>query len=260
MTTDSFESDGVEIVYDDVGEGPPVVLVHGFASSRQGTWKDTGWYDALVADGRRVLAVDCRGHGESGKPHDPAAYGRDAMAEDVVRLLDHLGIDEADLMGYSMGGGLALGLLLAHPERFNAVVPAGVGESTLTDRRDGSAIAEALEADDLADVETQRGTEFRVFAENRDNDLLALAAIQRARSADLDGARLADATLPVLVATGDEDDLVGRPEPLAEAIPGAEVVAVPGADHLSTTDHPRFEAAVLDFLDREGLRAGRSRD
>lgn len=253
MTTDSFDSDGVVIAYDDVGAGPPIVLVHGFASSRHGTWKDTGWYDALREDGRRVIALDCRGHGESEKPHDPEAYGRGTMAEDVVRLMDHLGIEEADLMGYSMGGGLSLRLLLSHPERFNAVVPAGVGETALQDRGDGSQVAEALEADDLDEVETQRGTEFRVFAENRGNDLDALAAIQRARRSDLDESGLAEASLPVLVATGNEDELVGRPEPLADAIPGAESVAIPDADHLSTTDHPAFHEAVLEFLDREGL-------
>lgn len=253
MTTDTFDSDGVAISYDDVGEGPPVVLVHGFASSRHGTWKDTGWYDALREDGRRVIALDCRGHGESDKPHDPAAYGRGTMADDVVRLMDHLDVDTADLMGYSMGGGLSLRLLLSHPERFNAVVPAGVGATALRERDRGSDVAEALEADDLEDVDTQRGTEFRVFAENRGNDLDALAAIQRARRADLDESRLAEASLPVLVATGDEDELVGRPEPLADAIAGAESVAIPDADHLSTTDHPEFHEAVLGFLDREGL-------
>lgn len=253
MTTDAFDADGVEIAYDDVGSGPPIVLVHGFASSRHGTWQDTGWYDALREDGRRVIALDCRGHGDSGKPQESAAYGRDTMAADVVRLLDHLGIDEADLMGYSMGGGLALRLLVARPERFNAVVAAGVGESLLGEGERGPEIAEALEADDLEAVRTQRGREFRIFAENRDNDLGALAAVQRARGPGPDADSLAEASLPTLVIAGDEDDLVGRPEPLAAAIPGAESVAVPGVDHLSTTDHPAFEAAVLDFLDREGL-------
>lgn len=253
MTTDSFEANGVEIVYDDVGDGPPIVLVHGFASSRHGTWKATGWYDTLVDDGRRVLALDCRGHGESGKPRDPAAYSRDEMATDVVRLLDHCSIEEADLVGYSMGGGIALRLLLSHPHRFNAGVPAGVGDGVFEDQERGTEIAEALEADDLEDVPTRRGKEFRIFAENRDNDLEALAAIQRARSSDLDASRLAEASLPVLVATGADDQLVGSPGPLADAIPGAESVAVPDADHLSTTDHPRFEEAVLEFLDREGL-------
>lgn len=253
MTASTFDSNGVEIAYDDVGVGPPIVLVHGFASSRHGTWRDTGWYDTLTDAGRRVIAFDCRGHGESATPHDPAAYGRETMAEDVVRLLDHLSIDATDLMGYSMGGGLALHLLQTAADRFNAVIPAGVGASTLETTSRGNEIAAALEADTLDDVETQRGREFRIFAENRDNDLIALAAIQRARGRGTDPATLAETDRPVLVIAGDEDDLVGRPEPLAGAIPGAEVVAVPGADHLSTTAHPRFESAVLDFLTREGL-------
>jgi pimeloyl-ACP methyl ester carboxylesterase len=253
MTTDTFDSDGVEIVYDDVGEGPPVVLVHGFASSRHGTWKENGWYETLADAGRRVVAIDCRGHGESEKLHDPVAYGRNTMAEDVVRLLDHLSIPEADLMGYSMGGGISLRLLVNHPDRFNAVVPSGVGETVLGERERGDVIAEALEADDLDDVETQRGREFRIFAANRDNDLRALAAIQRSESAPIHPEQFADVSQPVLVARGVDDELVGDPGPLADAIPGAESYAVPESDHLSTTDDPRYEEAVMEFLAREGL-------
>lgn len=105
----AFDSDGVRIAYDDLApdgdpEAPPIVLVHGFASSRANNWRDRGWYETLLESGRRVIAMDCRGHGDSEKPHDPTAYETDVMAADAVRLLDHLGIERADFLGYSMGG------------------------------------------------------------------------------------------------------------------------------------------------------------
>jgi pimeloyl-ACP methyl ester carboxylesterase len=252
-TTKAFESGDVRIEYDDVGSGAPIVLVHGFASNRQNNWQESGWYDALTDTGRRVVALDCRGHGESGKPHDPAAYDRGAMAEDVVRLMDELGIETADLMGYSMGGHISTYLLLEHPERFNTVVLAGVGSTLLGEREHDDTIAEALEADDADDVDDERGLRFRLFAEDQGSDLAALAALQRAPRTPIDEDRLAEVDLPVLVVAGDEEVLVGKPGPLADATAGAEAVAVPGEDHLTTVGDPRYREAVLEFLERDGL-------
>ena len=114
----TFESSGAKIHYIDEGAGPPILLVHGFASNIEGNWRATGIIAALTGAGRRVIALDCRGHGESDKPHDPKAYGVNVMANDAIALLDHLGITKTDLMGYSMGGYIATSLLLEHPERF----------------------------------------------------------------------------------------------------------------------------------------------
>ena len=122
----TFDSGGAAIHYEVFGQGKPIVLVHGFASSLQGNWVSTGWIEALTPI-RRVVALDCRGHGESDKPHDPEAYAGDAMAEDVTLLMDHLGIEKADLFGYSMGGRISMQLLASHPERFTSVVLGGVG-------------------------------------------------------------------------------------------------------------------------------------
>lgn len=251
--TGTFESGSVRIAYDDVGEGPPIVLVHGFASSRGGNWKEPGWYDALVGAGRRVIALDCRGHGESGKPHDPGAYGHAVMAEDVVNLLDHLSVETADLMGYSMGGAITMQLLAAHADRFNAVVVAGTGTGVVDGLSGRGHIADALEADDVGDVETPVGRRFRLFAEENDNDLLALAALMRGRGSPIDADRLAEAPLPVLVVAGSGDDLVDDPRDVADLVSGAEAVAVEGTDHLTTVGDPAYREAVLDFLEREGL-------
>src|ERR1700742_5123926 len=111
-----FTSGGLTLAYDEIaGDGRPVVLVHGFASNRHENWRRLGWYGAFERKRMRMAALDCRGHGESAKPRDPALYARAAMVGDIVALLDHLGAERADLVGYSMGARLALAAALAHP-------------------------------------------------------------------------------------------------------------------------------------------------
>ena len=253
----AITSNGVEINYiDEVsrlvpveGEGPPVVLVHGFASSLDGNWRAPGVIDALIAAGRRVIALDCRGHGKSGKPHDPAAYGGAAMADDVLALMDHLGVARADLAGYSMGGFVSATLLVLHPERFRSVILAGVGDGLLGgwSAARGEAIARALESADGANAEDPTARGFRLFAEASGNDLAALAAIQRAFRGSFEPARLSDVTLPVMVLIGEGDTLAGPAGKLAAAIPGAKHVLIPG-DHLTAVGQPQFPRAICDFL------------
>lgn len=253
MTSLSFDSDGVRIAYDDLGDGPPIVLIHGFASSRRGTWDS--WFDTLENEDRRVIAIDSRGHGDSEKPHDPAAYEADRLSGDVVRLLDHLSIPTADLIGYSMGARISMHVLLDAPDRIQAAVLGGVGEWTLARDRYSDDIADALSADDPTDVTDPTAREFRKFARRRGNDLDALAACRRAPQAGmvLDRGTLSTIVTPVLVAAGSNDELVGAPGPLADAFDRAESVVVPDADHLETVDSPDFEAAVIAFLDEHGL-------
>jgi pimeloyl-ACP methyl ester carboxylesterase len=245
-----FDSDGVNIHYEVFGEGTPIILVHGFASSLQENWVQTGWVKRLLSAGRGVVALDCRGHGESAKPHDPAAYGGEAMAGDVIRLMDHLGIDRADLMGYSMGGGIALDLILRHPQRFRRVVLGGVG-GVSRGTSESSAIANALSTDDPASISNAVARAFREFAEQRGNDLKALAAcIQRGRSRP-EREALAAISVPVLVVVGEKDDVVGGGDALAGAIPGARLVTVPDRDHLTVVPDRRYKEAVLSFLAEE---------
>jgi pimeloyl-ACP methyl ester carboxylesterase len=254
-------SGGVRINYTVDGQGPPIVLVHGFAASIELNWRLPGIIDALAGAGRRVIAVDCRGHGQSEKPHDPEAYSGTRMADDVIAVMDHLGVDKADLMGYSMGGFLSASLLVRHPERFNSVILSGVGDGLLLGampRERSEAIARAMEADGAAkprppgirgDLE-EVGRQFRAFAERMGNDLAALAAMQRTeRRGGYDPARLTDVKLPVMVLIGDKDDLVGPADKLAAAIPGATLVKVPG-DHLTAVAAPELKKAVVEFLAR----------
>lgn len=243
-------SAGVPIHFVDEGTGPAIVLVHGFASSFTGNWRATGVIAALVGAGRRVVALDCRGHGESGKPHDPAAYAGTAMADDVIAVLDHLAIPEADIMGYSMGGFLTASLLVRHPSRFRSAILAGVGDMVNQggpDPERGERIAEALLAPSAEAVTDPVARTFRRFAERNGNDLVALAALQRAERFRYDPARLADVRIPVMVLVGREDALAQTADRLAARLPNACLRTVPG-DHL-TAVNADFIREVLAFLD-----------
>ncbi len=245
----TIDSAGVTISYVAEGGGPPVVLVHGFASSVQGNWRAPGIIDALVGGGRRVIALDCRGHGASGKPHDPEAYSGTRMPDDVIAVMDGEGISRADLIGYSMGGAIAASLLVTRPERFGRVILAGVGDGLVTGRRGrraSEAIASALESQTRSGITDARARAFRSFAEQNGNDMAALAAIQRS-TREFDRTRLGDVRNPVMVLIGEGDALAGPADQLAAVIPGARLVKVPG-DHLTAVLKPEFTRAVLSVL------------
>src|SRR5271167_700834 len=165
-----FDSDGVQIYFEEHGKGEPVVLVHGFASRADHNW-GADWFNALGAH-YRVIALDCRGHGKSGKPHDPAAYGGETMGDDVIRLMDHLGIKRTLIMGYSMGGRIVTGLLMHHPDRLRAAVVGGIGAAPASAPAfSRKPIVAALLAEDASSVTDQRVKEYRRFAEAAGNDL-----------------------------------------------------------------------------------------
>src|SRR5262245_55988189 len=123
----SFHSDGVRIAYWDGGVCEPSLLIPGFTFNVMTNWIDPGWMSTLAASGRRVIAFDNRGHGQSEKLYEPERYGAPVMAEDARRLLDHLGIERADVMGYSMGARISTFLMLKHPDRLRSVILAGLG-------------------------------------------------------------------------------------------------------------------------------------
>lgn len=245
----SFTANGVSLAYDDVGEGAAIMLVHGFASNRQTNWIGPGWYDVLTKAGRRVVALDLRGHGASGKPHDAAAYDEALMARDIVALLDHLDLPQADYMGYSMGGFIGVNALALAPQRWGHAVLAGIGQnyasSTVVDPQD---IADGLLAPSLADVRGAVPRQFRRFAENSGNDLKALAACMLRPRRSLTAGELAHVRNRVLVITGEADTISGPPEPLAALFPRGECVLIPGRDHMTAVGDKAYKAAVLEFL------------
>jgi pimeloyl-ACP methyl ester carboxylesterase len=245
-----FVHDDVEIAFLDEGEGEPIVLIHGFASNKEVNWVYPGWVTTLRRAGRRVIALDNRGHGESTKLYDPAAYHSAIMAEDVRALLDHLGLGRADVMGYSMGARNTAFLAVEHPECVRAAVLGGLGIGLVEGVGEPERIARALEAPSLADVSDPTGHMFRAFAEKTRSDLRALAACIRGARQTLSPDNVGRIDVPVLVAVGSIDTVAGSPEALAALIPGAQALVIPGRDHMLAVGDRVFKAAVVDFLAR----------
>lgn len=247
-----FNSNGITIDYDDTGSGRPVVLLHGFAANRHNNWRISGWYRALEKAGYRVIAADARGHGRSDKPTDPQDYGPQAIAGDVINLLDHLELEQADLFGYSMGGRNAAWLLSQYPQRFGAVVIGGTGVNLLN-------------VQEAKDWETQG---YRLTADNKPRSSLAfpglepflkqavrfggrpaalsaclLGAFPSMSRADFDGV-----DTPALVICGEKDRVSGSPEPLAASIPNARAAVARGKNHMTAIADSFVKSCVLDFL------------
>jgi pimeloyl-ACP methyl ester carboxylesterase len=249
-----FQSQGLTLAFDDIGprEARAMVLVHGYASNRHENWRRLGWYGAFERKKLRLIALDCRGHGESAKPHDPLLYIRTAMASDIFALLDHLRIGRADLLGYSMGARLALTAASAHPERFVTLILGGIGGRLFEPGTPGHPLAEAMEKSDPESIVDPLLWSFRNFADEQNEDRLALAACARAPGEPFARDDLAKVRLPTLVVAGARDALAGDPDVLAAAIPGARAVTLPGCDHFSAIPHALFKAAVFDFLEEGG--------
>jgi pimeloyl-ACP methyl ester carboxylesterase len=246
----TFDSDGVRIAFLDEGAGAPILLIHGFASSMRFNWIDPGWVGLLTRNGFRVIAFDNRGHGESEKLYDEAAYGAPLMAEDARRLLDHLGIQQADVMGYSMGARITAFLALAHPGRVRSAIFGGMGGNMLRPMQGTDKIAQALEAASIDDVTDPYARTFRAFADRTGSDRKALAACIRSAREPLTAEMVARLACPVLVATGTEDVVGGSAEELAAVIPGAEALPIPKRDHMLAVGDRVYKEGVLDFLRR----------
>ncbi|MGY3451697.1 alpha/beta fold hydrolase [Bradyrhizobium sp. USDA 4353] len=246
----SFSNGAVEIAFIDEGEGDPIVLVHGFASTKTVNWIYPGWVTELRKAGRRVIALDNRGHGDSAKLYDPAQYSIAEMASDVTALMDHLGLASADVMGYSLGGRIAAHIALTTPERLRSAIFGGIGMAMIEGGGPGENVAAALEAPSLDDVTDPVGKTFRAFADQTRSDRLALAACMRGSRGLItreDAGRIA---VPVLVAVGTTDEVSGSGPALGALIPGAEVLDIPNRDHMRAVGDKVYKAGVVDFLSR----------
>lgn len=250
---ESFSSNGVEIAYLDEGAGDCVLLIHGFASSVAANWIDTGWVKLLVHEGFRVVAFDNRGHGRSQKLYELTDYGGPLMAEDARRLLDHLGVAAAHVMGYSMGARIAAFLALAHPSRVRTAVFGGLGINMVRGMAGTRPIAHALEAPTIDDVTNPTARTFRAFAEQTGSDLKALAACIRSSRDPITAENVATIECPVLVATGTRDVIGGSAAALAALIPGAEAIEIENRDHMKAVGDRAFKEAVVAFLSRHAV-------
>lgn len=255
MTEFATASDGVAIAFERIGDParPPVLMVHGFGSSRVQNWKSTGWFGGLSEAGFSLVAMDCRGHGESGKPHEDGFYGHDRMALDMLAVMDAAGLSDPFVLGYSMGGFIALRLAALHPDRIRKLALAGVGEHYLRGPRIDTAdsrarLAEALLTPDKGAITDPRARMFRNFAEQPGKDRIALAACMRAMSPHLPVETLAQLRPPVLVVCGELDDIAGKPEPLASSFPDGKAVTILGRDHMTAVGDRATRRAVIDFF------------
>ena len=248
MVDATFSSGGIEIAYRDEGTGEPILLIHGFASNIRANWVDTGWFRTLLGDSRRVIAIDNRGHGNSEKLYDEAAYGAELMAGDALRLLDHLGIERADVMGYSMGARITAFLCFADQERVRSAIFGGLGINMVRGLAGARPISAALLAPSINDVKNEAAKTFRFFAEQTHSDLRALAACILASRGKVTAEQLATIKVPVLVAVGGDDVIGGSPDALAALIPNARAITLPGRDHMKAVGDRGYKDAVLAFL------------
>ena len=246
----SFHNGPVEIAYLDEGEGEPIVLVHGFASTKNVNWVYPTWVSELRKGGRRVIALDNRGHGEFEKLYEIADYSIPIMAGDITALLDHLDIPRADIMGYSLGGRMAAWLALNRPQRLRSAILAGIGMAMIEGGGPGENVARALEAPSLEDVTDPVGRTFRAFADQTRSDRKALTACLRGSRDLMSEQEAARIAVPVLIAVGTRDEVAGSAHALGDIIPGSDVLDIPDRDHMRAVGDKVYKAGVADFLAR----------
>src|SRR3954453_23459569 len=247
----SFHNGAVEIAYLDEGEGDPILLVHGFASSKGVNWVYPGWVSELTKNGRRVIALDLRGHGDSSKLYDPAEYSIEIMAGDVIALMDHLKFERADMMGYSMGARTTAYLARYQPERLRSAILGGIGIGLIEGGGPGENVAEDLMASSLEEDTDPVGRTFRAFADQTRSDRRALAACLRGSRRLMAKEEAAAIAVPVLIAVGTQDEIAGSAAALGKIIPNSEVLDIPRRDHMRAVGDKVYKTGVLDFLSRQ---------
>ncbi|MDQ2634144.1 MAG: alpha/beta fold hydrolase [Pseudomonadota bacterium] len=246
-----FSHDGFDLVYIDQQPAPdaePVLLIHGFASTHMVNWVSPGWMKTLTDAGYRAIAFDNRGHGATSKSYDPADYTPEKMAGDASALLDHLGISQAHVMGYSMGARIAAFLALAEPQKVATLIFGGLGSGMVDGVGDWDPIASALLAEDAASVTHPRGKAFRAFADQTKSDRKALAACIVASRTLLGAAEMSRIAQPTLVAVGTRDDIAGSADELAGMMPNAWSFAIEGRDHMLAVGDRSFKQRAVGFL------------
>jgi pimeloyl-ACP methyl ester carboxylesterase len=253
-----FNNEGVKIYYEIEGSGPDLIMIHGFAANIDMNWRISNWIKVLSEENRLIL-IDCRGHGKSDKPTDPALYGV-KMLDDVIKLMDHLSIQKANFFGYSMGSRITLYTLLNNPERVNCAILGGFVLPPPSDKQTSfryDSVINAFEAESLKQVKDPVGKEFRRFAESTGADLKALTAVMKAYQLDPEDTYATRAgykrilkkiKVPILTVVGSDDFLPGDKLLIAKLVPNACHFQIQGRDHLTVVPEPKFHMIVKAFL------------
>jgi pimeloyl-ACP methyl ester carboxylesterase len=237
--------DGQRLAWHELGEGRPVLLLHGLFSNAEINWLRFGHAQALAATGLRAIMLDHRAHGQSAKPHDAVAYPKDVLTRDALALVAHLKLDDYDLVGYSLGARTAV-RMIGRGARPRRLALAGMGLEGL--------LGTTGRADHFRDILTNLGKHERgspkwmaeAFLKTSKGDpkalLLLLDTWEHVSEADLAGV-----TMPTLVVAGAEDLDNGSAPMLAERLPDARYVEVPGG-HMSSVTKPELGQAIAAFL------------
>ena len=213
-------------------------------------WVYPTWVSELKKNGRRVIAFDNRGHGDSGKLYDADDYEIGIMAGDISALMDHLKIERADIMGYSLGSRMTAVLALREPQRLRSAILGGIGIGLIEGGGPGENVVQALEAPSLEDVTDPVGRTFRAFADQTRSDRRALAACLRGSRRLMTRDEAAAIKVPVLIAVGTADEIAGSAQALGKIIAGSEVLDIPNRDHMRAVGDKVYKSGVLDFLSR----------
>jgi pimeloyl-ACP methyl ester carboxylesterase len=238
-------SDGVELAYHELGEGKPVILLHGLFSDAQMNWIKFGHAERIAKDGFRVIMPDLRAHGESGKPHDAAHYPKGILARDLRELVGHLELAEFDLGGFSLGARTTVEAV-GEGLRPRRAILGGAGLEGLRNwERRKQFFLDAIDQFDTAARGNPHWLSIQ-FMKTMKVDLLAAGHLLNS-FADAYMDWLTAFTMPTLVVCGSEDDDNGSALELAEALPDATFVEVPGT-HMSSVTKPELGDAIARFL------------
>ncbi len=226
----------------------PIILLHGFSASAQSNWLESGWIAALGAANRRVIALDARGHGESDKPYDSAYYPANIMMQDSVELLQQLGFQRADFIGYSMGARMAAFVAITYPRLVRRLLLGGMGINLKKGIGNPEPIAEALRCHDHRGIKSRHARRFRWLAEIGGNDLEALAYCILSSRKPITAEALKQIQAQTLILVGEDDNTGGNPYQLAPYISNSSAVQIAGCNHFNALTNADFLQTGVDFM------------
>ena len=251
----SFLSRGHRVAFEVHGTGSPVVMLHGITVSFAGNFGPSGWIPRLVAAGCQVIGMDFLGHGQSDKSRNVSEYGTTNLAIDVVGLLDHIGVERASLIGYSLGTMVALRLLHEMPHRTGSSVLMATGDGLMgvppyTSAEVFPKLAQALERPEIPTDLPAHVAAYWTYAVKVGGDRLAAYAASQAAYPATTRDELSSIEVPVLVISGELDPVLGRGSTLASAMPLGEYLEIAGADHFNLGRNERAQVEATRFLSR----------